>query len=217
VTRYFYDTEFIEDGRTIGLVSIGISAEGGREYYAVCADADWQRVAASAWLCDNVVPHLPLLGPVLRPEEGIREGYRFRIDTHDPVVKPRHVIAREVRDFLLADGPPDLWAYYGAYDHVVLSWLWGPMIRRPEGIPMFTHDVMQYAASLGYPDLPRQAGAEHNALADARHTRAMWLHLDALAADPYFRDHDARFHHGGPCDRQCPPAWLGLERRAARP
>ena len=29
--RYFYDTEFIDDGRTIELISIGIAAEDGRD------------------------------------------------------------------------------------------------------------------------------------------------------------------------------------------
>src|SRR4051812_11038169 len=33
--KYFYDTEFLEDGQTIELISIGIVAEDGREYYAV--------------------------------------------------------------------------------------------------------------------------------------------------------------------------------------
>lgn len=33
--RYFFDTEFYEDGKTIDLVSIGIVAEDGRELYAV--------------------------------------------------------------------------------------------------------------------------------------------------------------------------------------
>ena len=31
--RYFLDTEFIEDGKTIDLLSIGIVAEDGRELY----------------------------------------------------------------------------------------------------------------------------------------------------------------------------------------
>ena len=38
--RYFYDCEFIEDGRTIDLVSIGVVAEDGREYYAVSTEFD---------------------------------------------------------------------------------------------------------------------------------------------------------------------------------
>ena len=44
---YFYDTEFIEDGQTIDLVSIGIVASDGREYYAVSTDADLSR--ANPW------------------------------------------------------------------------------------------------------------------------------------------------------------------------
>lgn len=32
--KYFLDTEFHEDGKTIDLISIGIVAEDGREYYA---------------------------------------------------------------------------------------------------------------------------------------------------------------------------------------
>lgn len=31
MTRYFYDTEFIEDGHTIDLISIGIVADPGVE------------------------------------------------------------------------------------------------------------------------------------------------------------------------------------------
>ena len=34
-TRYFIDTEFMEDGHTIELISIGICCEDGREFYAV--------------------------------------------------------------------------------------------------------------------------------------------------------------------------------------
>jgi len=36
--RYWYDTEFIEDGSTIDLISIGIVAEDGREYYAISTE-----------------------------------------------------------------------------------------------------------------------------------------------------------------------------------
>ncbi|MBA3574969.1 MAG: 3'-5' exoribonuclease, partial [Pseudonocardiales bacterium] len=32
--RFFYDCEFIEDGLTIDLVSIGVVDEDGREFYA---------------------------------------------------------------------------------------------------------------------------------------------------------------------------------------
>ena len=51
--RYFYDTEFIEDGSTIELVSIGIVAEDGREYYAVSTEFDASN--ANEWVRENVL------------------------------------------------------------------------------------------------------------------------------------------------------------------
>ena len=38
--RFFYDCEFIEDGTTIDLVSIGVVGEDGREFYAVSTEFD---------------------------------------------------------------------------------------------------------------------------------------------------------------------------------
>ena len=41
--RFFYDCEFIEDGTTIDLVSIGVVGEDGREFYAVSTEFDASR------------------------------------------------------------------------------------------------------------------------------------------------------------------------------
>ena len=70
---------------------------------------------------------------------------RWLFDYTDACVKPRHVIACEVRDFILSTGPEvphvELWADWGAYDHVALCQLWGRMIDLPEGVPMWTNDL----------------------------------------------------------------------------
>ena len=50
--RYFYDTEFIENGKTIELVSIGIVGEDGSEFYAV--STDFNPAHANAWVRENV-------------------------------------------------------------------------------------------------------------------------------------------------------------------
>src|ERR1700722_11386002 len=55
--RYFYDTEFIDDGHTIELISIGVVAEDGREYYAVSTEFNPER--AGGWVRANVLPKLP--------------------------------------------------------------------------------------------------------------------------------------------------------------
>ena len=47
--RFFYDTEFIEDGTTIDLVSIGVVDENGREFYAVSTEFDPARAGLAPW------------------------------------------------------------------------------------------------------------------------------------------------------------------------
>jgi len=183
--KYFYDTEFLEDGRTIDLISIGIVAEDGREYYAVSDKVTHgkleKRVRKHEWLMANVVPSLP------QPhgDWNLHMPERWLFNYHAPEVKPRAQIAAEVEAFLLAADQPELWADYGAYDHVVLCQLWGPMVVLPDGLPMFTCDIQQEARRLGvaWDVLPKQAEGNHNALADARHNRVKFdfLRLRAQA------------------------------------
>jgi hypothetical protein len=202
--RYCYDLEFIEHrvrtwptGRpvyTVEPISIGIAADDGREYYAVNRDMPIRAIRRHRWLMDNVVPHLP------RPH-GDRRNHMpqsWLFDYTSPLVKRKERIADEVREFLLGDDPDelphiDLWAWYGAYDHVSLAWLWGPMITLPEGIPMWTNDLRQECARLGLSpkDLPQQPDGVHDALADARHNRTRLHFLDRINADlrPSFTPH----------------------------
>lgn len=171
MTKVFYDCEFIEDGRTIDLISIGMVAEDGRELYAVNRDMPIRRIRRHDWLMANVVPHLPR-------GHGDRLNHMpksWLFDYADPSVWRRETIADRVRDFILDTSDVELWAWYGAYDHVALAWLYGPMSQLPEGIPMWTNDLRQEAARLGLSDadMPQQAGGHHNALADARHNQVM--------------------------------------------
>lgn len=188
--KYFYDTEFIEDGSTIDLISIGIVAEDGREYYAVHRDAPWQRIAQHPWLPGNVVPSLPRLHGDERLHRWIlsRSGRRRNpcmLDFAHPHMRSRGRIAAEVSAFLLADTKPELWAWYAAYDHVALCQLWGTMMQLPKGMPMYTRDIKQECDRLGNPRLPEQPEGVHNALADARHNK---VRFDFLAAEEATRD-----------------------------
>lgn len=147
--RIWFDTEFVEDGSTIDLISIGLVNEAGETYYAECEEADLSR--ADDWVKSNVLVHLT--------------GRK----------KPRAVIAQEIVAFV---GPkPEFWAYYADYDWVALCQLFGRMIDLPDGWPMFCRDVQQVVSALGDPKLPEQAGGEHHALSDAAWTRTAhrWL------------------------------------------
>jgi hypothetical protein len=171
---YAYDTEFIEDGRTIDLISIGIVCEDGREYYAVNLELPVTRIRKHQWLMDNVVPGLPK--PYGDWNNHMPRNWLFDYNNH--AVKRRGRIAAEVRDFLLAEGTPELWANYGAYDHVVLAQLFGPMINLPDGLPMWTHDIQQAIEQVPGFVAPEQETGVHNALEDARHNmrvlEALW-------------------------------------------
>lgn len=175
--KVFYDTEFVEQGpdHPIHLVSLGMVAEDGRELYAVNADMDQGLVRAHSFVGMHVWPHLPLV----EPQPGTRGGSHQRLDTDHPDVRPRAQIARLVSAFLSQTPEVELWAWYGAYDHVVLAQLFGTMAQLPGHIPMHTNDLKQEADRLGNPRLPEQLSGEHHALADARHnlTRARALNL----------------------------------------
>lgn len=171
MTKIYYDSEFLEDGKTIELISIALVAEDGREYYAVNRDMPVRRIKESPWLMANVVPSLPKA----HGDRRMTQPKSWLFDYASPMVKRREVIADGVRDFIQATPDVQLWASYGAYDHVVLAQLWGSMIDLPDGVPMWTNDLQQEAARLGLSDadLPRQPDGHHNALADARHNKVV--------------------------------------------
>lgn len=168
-TRHImYDTEFHENGATIDLISIGMVDEEGHEFYAVSSEFDQRAVKAHPWLSHNVWPHLPTYQPV-----GSAESF---LDTRHESVKPREEIRKGVAEFILSGGAsPVLWAYFGAYDHVALAQLWGRMIDLPEGIPMYTNDLMTLWNLSAQPPRPAKPRDTHNALVDARWNRSLFL------------------------------------------
>lgn len=179
MTRIYYDTEFLERGAgyPIELISIGMVRDDGTELYAVSNEFDQHAVRTHAFLGQHVWPDLPL---VQAPPD-TRGGSWSRLDFDHPDVRPRAQIARMVHEFVRTTANPELWAYYAAYDHVVLAQLFGRMVDLPGDIPMFTCDLKQEAARMGDPPLPEQESGAHNALADARHLKVMAEHLTARA------------------------------------
>ncbi len=163
--RYWLDTEFIEDGRTIDLISIGIVAEDGREYYAV--SSEFNESKASPWVKKNVLPHIDMTIAV--PRKTIRNQVLLFVGNyhyeHDTGRRKSH----------------EFWAYYGAYDWVALCQLFGPMVDLPDGWPMYARDIKQWCDDLGNPILPSQGKNLHHALADSKWTKTAWEYLRTLA------------------------------------
>lgn len=154
--KIWFDTEFIEDGKTIDLISIGMVREDGKTYYAQNLNCQLDR--ASDWVKANVLSQL-----------------NWSIE----VSKLKSEIAREVIEF--AGENPEFWAYYADYDWVVLCQLYGDMMQLPSGWPMLCMDVKQYAVMLGNPQLPKQKkDEEHHALADAIWCKRAWDFLELV-------------------------------------
>lgn len=182
MTRYFFDTEFNEDGKTIELISIGIKAEDGREFYAVSTEFEPSR--CNDWVVANVLPHLPpafegtIIGDYrLQDMDGRWQPRSIASHSLETIYAdrkaactwmPRYQIAQELKQFVLNDSSkPEFWAYYADYDWVALCQLFGPMVALPKGFPKFCLDLKQQAYLKGNPTLPIQSSTEHHALADA--------------------------------------------------
>lgn len=147
--KYFFDTEFIEDGVTIELISIGIVSEKDEYFYRVF-DFDEERVRLNfPWLAQNV---LPVLGDVRRDK--------------------RKDIALDIIDFVDTN-PTAFWANYASYDWVALCRLFGQMCALPKEWPKYCNDIRQLIGDRKL-ELPKQRSVEHNALNDAKYTKELY-------------------------------------------
>lgn len=205
--KYFIDTEFIEGfhkpllGKKrhfIDLISIGIVAEDGREYYAV--SREWNIKDADDWVVKNVISNLP-------------EKYFNGSNIHEAKLwKSNKQIAKDIIHFTnpklflhnVAEPNLEFYGYYADYDWVLFCSLFGRMIDLPKGFPMYcrdlkqmyddksntlsyeqlskmaypsvTHNVYQYFKQVNHDKIPLLKNAvnypkqtnEHNALADAK-------------------------------------------------
>lgn len=176
--KFFYDTEFLEDGKHIHLISFAMVTEDlEHEFYAVNADAPWDAILHNDWLRANVMDSI---------EHGVNLN-PFQVNVTDKAAMPYQMIGLELFNFvekLVPEGDrAEFWAYYSDYDHVALAQLYGTMLQMPQKFPIFTMDIKQLAVMKGDPVLPKMArngwfkSDEHNALADARHNVTMYKFL----------------------------------------
>lgn len=180
--KYFIDTEFHEYAKkpyfgrwgkpidTIELISIGIVAEDGREYYAICNEFDVDAAWGNEWLKKNVLLSVfEELVSNLDPDTAkyFDEYTWVPLGTFDKsnlkyllkrFGKSRSQIADTIKKFVgfpnyypqthyMMDmnhtTRPEFYAYYADYDWVVFCWLFGRMIDLPKGFPKYCIDLKQ--------------------------------------------------------------------------
>jgi hypothetical protein len=182
--RYFIDTEFLEGPQTkkflgvpqgetkptIDLISIGITASDGREYYAISKDFNlkeaWNRYDLGKeigkpkafeddkfyWIRNNVLK--PIHNELAEKEETWYHeedgffAYRSLKSLLNKYGKSNEQIAEEVKHFVNSSTPPvkeskEFYGYYADYDWVVFCWLFGYMKDLPACFPMYCKDLKQ--------------------------------------------------------------------------
>src|SRR6266487_5505921 len=172
--RIFLDTEFIEDGRTIEPLSIGMVREDDKEYYVEVASN--KRLEPNEWVLKNVIPHLQswdtwVLDPF--PKYGSLSSNKG--------AKIREVVRQEIIDFCDGEQDPEFWGYFADYDWVLLCQLFGTMMDLPNRWPKYCLDIRQEMKIQGITKsqiISRIGEGEdeegHNALTGARYHKKMY-------------------------------------------
>lgn len=165
--KYFIDTEFIEGfhkplfGKRrhfIDLISIGIVAEDGREYYAISSEYDYKD--ADEWVKQEVIDKLDDR-PFVREEIHTSKGLELIrcVSSREQLTKSNKQIAQDIIEFCTGDvialekvqrynvdysyRDISFYGYYCDYDWVLFCSLFGRMIDLPKGFPMYCIDLKQ--------------------------------------------------------------------------
>ena len=165
--KYFIDTEFTEGPHTsifgyrhhaIQLVSIGIVAEDGREYYAI--NDKYNPRLSNDFVKNHVIPNLnePFL---------VRDNWEVVCDLGSYLgsIKTISEIKTDINQFIcpfdkaseyagagsidegfvgyLTENPPEFYGYYSDYDWVVFCSIYGSMVNLPKPFPKYCRDLKQ--------------------------------------------------------------------------
>ncbi len=166
--KYWLDTEFHEEPGRLDLISLGIVAQNGSEWYGV---SGWFKPGdCNLWVQKHVLPHL--------------SDPRTAVTSWDSVKRFEHRknMAHSLEGFFEGDPQPEFWGYYCDYDWVAFCQIFGSMIDLPSRFPNFCLDLRQLMHTYGVqrPSLPASFKPEHNALVDARWTKAAWTRVNGL-------------------------------------
>lgn len=165
--KYFIDTEFNEETDPVGLISLGVVAEDGREFYAIDQQyQDWSSLwqTTNTWVRKHVRPILML-------------------DDVQPVIGNKEVIRNALQTFIGRDSTPEFWGYFADYDWFLVCRLFGNFTKLPTNWPYLCYDVRQFQKHKGITNLPTKFTPEHNALIDARWTKHAFEYIQSRKTD----------------------------------
>ena len=182
--RIFFDTEFTGLHRHTTLISIGLVAENGQEFYAEFTDYDEGQV--DDWLKENVINKLHLT---------LHENVELTIGAMDFNIKGnKRLVTMYLDQWLRNFGQPlEMWSDVLAWDWVLFCQLWGRVVGLPECVYYIPFDIATLFKVKGIdPDKNRETFAliddtnikkfdedwigekQHNAIWDAKVIKACY-------------------------------------------
>lgn len=151
IMKIFFDSEFIDDGRNLLLISLGAVSENGDIFYAESNEFDAE--LADPWVHRNVLNQVGQMPA--QSNKQIADNFENYV----------HKCTRMGLDI------PIFYGWFADYDWVLLTKLYGGMLKVPSGWPQLCLDVKQEAIRLENPRLPMQSTRKHHALNDAIWTK----------------------------------------------
>lgn len=171
--RVFMDSEFtgLHQGST--LISIGLVADNGRQFYAEFTDYDKTQV--DDWVKDNVIAHLQFFGET-------DKNFISVISGHTLMRGNSKKITSALEDWFKQFKKVELWSDCHHYDMVLFMELFGGAFGIPENMYYIPFDISTMFKVLGIdPDVSREAfidrpidGVKHNSLYDAKVIQACY-------------------------------------------
>jgi len=173
----FFDTEFTGLHQNATLISIGLVAEDGREFYAEFTDYDKSQI--DDWIQENVISNLIYNNNV---------DWAYTDGAHTGRIGDKVYIVQELEQWFKSFDVDkiEMWGDCLAYDWILFCQLWGYAFKIPKKIFYIPFDLCTLMKVHGIdPDINReefalstQSGAvpesKHNALWDAKVSKACY-------------------------------------------
>lgn len=155
--KIFFDTEFTGLTQSTRLISIGMMAQDGREFYAELESKYYRQDLVNDWIRENVIVNL----------------------LHMNIVTP-HQLADQIKEFLEPYEQIEMWSDCLSYDWVLFCQIFGGAFEVPQNIYYIPFDLSTLMKVKGIdPDVNREyfagiTGSKHNSLHDARVIKACY-------------------------------------------
>lgn len=171
--KVFFDTEFTGLHQNTTLISIGLVADDGKQFYAEFTD--YNRNQIDEWLQVNVINNL-----IVHPD---RNRYHRIADGQEIVKGDSASIVFLLREWFEQFDHVEMWSDCLSYDWVLFSQLFGHAFNIPKNVYYIPFDICTLMKLKGVdPDISREEfagldGEKHNALHDALMIKACYEKL----------------------------------------